>query len=344
MNQLKEDILDHFYIKGGQIVSQALAAALLTVPSNFNIHSLHSYFLLAGKYESSASYQVERLRDGKTFATRIVRAKQDNETIFTMTCSFQADQPYITQHQYCIPPVYPPEHGDHPIYVHTDGQLPKVSNIGPSMNVSIFDKIKLFSRAAIHKDQNLQKLLGFAFDHQLPKHVSQASKSSIIPPYSLRWFKVDANIAKDSKLQYLYIALISDFWSPLHVSTPYFYGVNSGKVARTMVATIDHSVWFHESCDVTEWLLFEATSSMVSNNRILINARLYSQDGRHVASFQQENVFRIESACENVTTSFNFLLPHLESKEKNTKIYKSNNNTHCDKHSKKNPDCHISKL
>ncbi|MEG0984662.1 acyl-CoA thioesterase domain-containing protein, partial [Algoriella sp.] len=93
---------------GGQVVSQALHAAYQTVPSDRFCHSLHSYFILPGDLEQPIQYDVANLRDGGSFSTRVVTAKQNNVPIFVMASSFQLKQEGY-EHQEKMPIVTPPE-------------------------------------------------------------------------------------------------------------------------------------------------------------------------------------------------------------------------------------------
>src|SRR5215467_10713414 len=94
-------------IFGGQVVAQALSAAYRTVEGRI-CHSLQSYFIRPGDPTIPVLYQVERSRDGKSFATRRVIAIQHGEQIFNMACSFQIpEQGY--EHQSEMPETVPPE-------------------------------------------------------------------------------------------------------------------------------------------------------------------------------------------------------------------------------------------
>lgn len=75
-------------IFGGAIIAQCLAAAQRTIPDDFNIHSMHCYFVLAGDSEIPVIYHVEHVREGRSFATRTVQARQRGRVIFTTTLSF----------------------------------------------------------------------------------------------------------------------------------------------------------------------------------------------------------------------------------------------------------------
>ena len=94
-------------IFGGQIVAQALVAAARTV-EGAEPHSLHGYFLVAGDPSTPVDYEVERLRDGRSFATRRCVAMQHGQEIFTLTCSFHAPEPGL-DHALEMPDVPDPE-------------------------------------------------------------------------------------------------------------------------------------------------------------------------------------------------------------------------------------------
>ncbi|KAI9331430.1 acyl-CoA thioesterase II [Zopfochytrium polystomum] len=94
---------------GGQIIGLALSAATKTVPETFLVHSLHSYFLLPGNNAIPILFHVSRVRDGKSFATRHVLAKQKGKVIFECSCSFQVFETSILNHQRAMPVVPAPE-------------------------------------------------------------------------------------------------------------------------------------------------------------------------------------------------------------------------------------------
>lgn len=96
------------------MIAQCLSAAQRTVPLNFTVHSMHCYFVLAGNAEIPIIYHVERVRDGKSFCTRTVQARQRAKPIFTVTLSFtrQLDSGERTvEHAVTIPDVPPLDEG-----------------------------------------------------------------------------------------------------------------------------------------------------------------------------------------------------------------------------------------
>ncbi len=95
---------------GGQVAAQALVAGARTVDEPFGVHSLHSYFLLPGDTAVPIVYDVERIRDGRSFSTRRIVARQHGRAIYFMTASFQVPEDGF-EHQDAMPEVIPPEEG-----------------------------------------------------------------------------------------------------------------------------------------------------------------------------------------------------------------------------------------
>ena len=95
---------------GGQVAAQALMAGIRTVPVEYAVHSLHSYFLLGGDYAVPIVYDVERIRDGRSFLTRRVVARQHGRPIYYQTLNFQMPEEGY-EHQDAMPEVGAPETG-----------------------------------------------------------------------------------------------------------------------------------------------------------------------------------------------------------------------------------------
>ena len=95
-------------IFGGQVLAQSLSAANRTVEEDRLAHSMHAYFMRPGNPEKQIVYEVQPLRDGKSFTTRLVIAKQDGEPIFNTTISYQVAEEGL-QHQIEAPQVTAPE-------------------------------------------------------------------------------------------------------------------------------------------------------------------------------------------------------------------------------------------
>ena len=93
---------------GGQVIGQALVAAQRTVEEQRHVHSLHAYFMRPGDPSVPIVYEVERIRDGSSFSTRLVQAIQHGRAIFSLSASFQVDEPGF-DHQLDMPEVTPPD-------------------------------------------------------------------------------------------------------------------------------------------------------------------------------------------------------------------------------------------
>ncbi|PVV03405.1 hypothetical protein BB560_002110 [Smittium megazygosporum] len=219
-----------------------------------------------------------------------------------------------------MPDVYSPEHLTYPVYKHVDGNLPDIRNIGQNMDVRLFDIYPLKSRTATLKDPILQDQIDASIIFGRSQSYIEQHKAKKPPPYSLRWFNIDFSPEnqfqnnsfalmdssflhkKSSTLHPLYLALLSDFWGPSLVSHPYFKGHNMFKYKNGMIVTIDHSVWFHSlDFDLSDWVLFDTLSPILKNDRLLIQGRIFSLSGVHLATISQENIFRIEHSSDAIT-------------------------------------------
>ncbi|OMJ23022.1 hypothetical protein AYI70_g2520 [Smittium culicis] len=231
-----------------------------------------------------------------------------------------------------MPNVLPFSHFKDNVYVHKDGTLPDVLNIGPNMDMSLFDTVPLSSRQAtpVATNGSTDKL-----------HDLSLVESNNLAPYMLRWMKVNqelifASPESEIAIVTLFIALLSDFWSPTMVSKlystpPRSKATNHPAFSFGIIVTLCHSVYFHlpelapdnstanaHSCRHSPifddlfnelghmLLLFETYSPIVSNGKQLITGNFYTpKSGINVASFSQENLYRIGP---NMVNPMNFTL------------------------------------
>ncbi len=125
LEQVEENLFRAYHPKdrtrrlyGGQIMAQALMAAIRTVDAGRRVHSLHGYFLRPGNPAMPAVIKVVRLRDGGSFSSRRVVVVQDGEAIFSMDASFQADEPgRLHQIDNPRPDLQPPPEDKIPAYL-----------------------------------------------------------------------------------------------------------------------------------------------------------------------------------------------------------------------------------
>ncbi|PVU94658.1 hypothetical protein BB561_002372 [Smittium simulii] len=279
------------------IVAQALLAATRTVDSSLKVNSLHSYFLLPGNVELPIEYRVDTIRNGRSFACRSVTAAQNSKTIFTLMCSFNLPSSTVhrIEHQYKMPQVLSPEH------YNSDLVFEGVRNVfdfqqGTDTN-STFDNPKY----ATFSTKDSVGVDGRLVD---PSNLKTAAvKSSLTrDPYRLWWLKPAVDKFNDAKTTFSFfdtqcgLAYLTDFRFLYTGALPYniHYTKAEQKNRLLMMASLDHSIWFHSPFDLTDWLLFEMESPRVCDDRALITGRIYNSSGILVASVAQEGLLRAQ--------------------------------------------------
>jgi len=250
-------------VYGGQVLGQAIKAAQYTVTDR-NIHSLHAYFLRKGDHKAPIIYEVERSRDGGSFAARRVVAIQHGRPIFTLSASFQINE---DSHNY-------------------QARMPAV----PSPDES--------SGVALHEAMHLQKLpekLRRLLQLSAPFHIKSATGlSEQQPAFSSRicfWVKTVAALPDEPDLHRSILAYVSDYG--LLSSTLAPHGIDFFD-ARLQMASIDHAMWFHRPFKMDAWLLYCCEAVSISNARGFARGSFYKEDGSLVASTTQEGLVRIK--------------------------------------------------
>ncbi|WGV99467.1 acyl-CoA thioesterase II [Vibrio sp. YMD68] len=250
-------------VYGGQVIGQALSASRYTVPSDRTVHSFHSYFLYPGDPEKPIIYDVENLRDGKSFSTRRVKAIQNGRPIFYLTASYHGDEPGF-EHQNTMPEVLGPEN-----YVSETELAAQVEHLLPEKLKKIFcgDKAIEVRPVTIVNPLNPKKE----------------------EPKQYLWMKANGDMP-DSQLIHQYLLAYASDWGFL-VTALHPHEV-SLMTPKFQVATIDHSIWFHRPFKMDEWLLFAIDSPTACNTRGLVRGEIYNRQGHLVASAVQEGVMR----------------------------------------------------
>ncbi|ORY95895.1 HotDog domain-containing protein [Syncephalastrum racemosum] len=251
---------------GGQLVAQALRAAWKTVPENFHIHSLHNYFIWPGNAEIPVMYQIKRLRDGKSFSTRVVHATQRGKTTLFCLCSFvRTDDSSISlEHQSKMPDVASaeslPNERERVEMLMATGKLP--------------EKYRPY----------LERYLDLA----LPVEYRNVH---IDTPEEARWFRVRGQLRDDDpSLHACSIAYASDS-GLLYTAARANGQANSKRIG--MMTSLDHSIWFHAPTRADEWLLYDMHSPRSNDGRGTAFGRIYNQRGQLVATTSQEGVMRL---------------------------------------------------
>jgi acyl-CoA thioesterase-2 len=250
---------------GGQVAGQALVAAGRTVPAERRVHSLHSYFVRPGDPTIPIVYEVDRVRDGRSFSTRRVIAVQHGETIFSLSASFQLDQDGI-EHQSTMPADIPaPE------------TLPALVNrYGPSPEAAAFYR-------AMPKPIDLR----YVDDPPWQQHAKGPRDG-----FSRVWMRADGVLPDDPLLHVCVLTYASDM--TLLDSVLVRHGLAPG-LDNIAMASLDHAIWFERPFRFDEWLLYSTSSPSASGGRGLAKGRFYTQDGRQVCSVVQEGMIRVRS-------------------------------------------------
>ncbi|MER5430685.1 acyl-CoA thioesterase II [Streptomyces sp. NPDC002588] len=251
---------------GGQVAAQALVAAGRTVPADRHAHSLHAYFLRMGDPGAPIVYNVERIRDGRSFTTRRAVAVQHGRPIFALSASFQSYEDGL-DHQAPMPPAPDPE------AVPTGQErLRGYDHLDPAI-VERF----LEAREAID--------LRYVEDPPYGRFGEPRE------PHSQVWFRTNGKLADDPLLHVVLATYVSDM--TLLDSVLLAHGRGGWAVGDVVGASLDHAMWFHRPFRADEWLLYDQESPSAYGGRGLGQARIYTQDGRLAVSVIQEGVVRV---------------------------------------------------
>jgi acyl-CoA thioesterase II len=248
---------------GGQVAGQALVAAGRTVPEDRHVHSLHAYFLRPGDPTVPLVYLVDRVRDGRSFTTRRVSAVQHGKTIFTMSASFQRDEPGV-EHADPMPDVPPPE-----AVTPTAQRMEKL--FGPGVR-------EYFSGNPID------------VRHIGPLTFEAERDPSLRTTKNLVWVRADGDLPDDPLLHVCVMTYVSDL--TLLDSVLLAHGL-SWADGRTKGASLDHAMWFHGRFRADRWLLYVQDSPIARGARGLARGEIYTREGNLVVSVVQEGLIRV---------------------------------------------------
>jgi len=250
---------------GGQVAAQALMAAIRTTEPDLTAHSLHSYFLRPGDTAVPIIYDVERLRDGRSFSTRRVLARQHGQPIYYQTTNFQRHEAGL-EHQDAMPDVPGPEQGiDFADLLRRGGQE------DPEEWVREWSSLEM-------------RHLGTSA-HNLLDDPSRPARSQV-------WIRINGRLPDSFDAHLAALTYASDM--TLLGATLVPHRVNLG-TPGLQVASLDHTVWFHRPFRADEWWLYDQWSPSASNARGLAIARVFTQEGVLVATVAQEGLIRVRS-------------------------------------------------
>lgn len=254
--------MPHGRVFGGQVLAQCLVAATRTLDSDRPVHSLHGYFLRAGDINQPLTFSVDRLRDGRSFSTRRVQAFQNGLPIFSMIASFQDADPGI-DHQDALPADIPdPE------------SLPSAASI---MGENPHPVAQYWAKARPFDMRHVGSPIYFAVEGEQVAHQAV-------------WLKALGDLPDSPTLHTAALAYASDY----SILEPIF---RAHGIAWThpglKSASLDHAMWFHRQAKVDEWMLYVQESPSAQGGRGLSLGRIFSRDGRLLATVAQEGMVRI---------------------------------------------------
>ncbi|XP_020248926.1 uncharacterized protein LOC109826318 isoform X2 [Asparagus officinalis] len=244
---------------------EALAAASKTVDCLKLVHSVHVSFLLAGDNKFPIIYQVYRARDGKSFATRRVDAKQHGIVIFSLVASFQKEEVGFEHQEAFMPKVPAPE------------ALPSMEELRERRIRDL--RLPPSYQNMVTKEVFVPWPIEIRFCELYP--------SSPLPPRMNYWFKARGKLSDDLALHRCVIAYASDF---------IFAGVSNyphrKKDQKTTTFSLDHAMWFHRPFRADDWLLYVIESPIAYGGRGFSYGRMFNRKGELVVSLTQESLTR----------------------------------------------------
>ncbi len=249
---------------GGQVVGQALMAALRTLDETRHTHSLHAYFLRPGDMNAPIVYEVVRIRDGGSFTTRNVVAIQHGEAIFSMSVSFQRPEKGLEHQYHAMPDVPAPE--------------------------SLESEHDIRKRMAERIDERVRQV----FLRPRPIEIRPVDPVDFFQPEARDprkriWFRVPDQLGDDRALHHALLAYASDFALLGTGMLPHRLSFLDPNVHA---ASLDHAIWFHHPFRMDDWLLYDMESPCAAHARSFNRGMIYSRDGRLVASVAQEGLMR----------------------------------------------------
>ena len=250
-------------VYGGQVIGQALAAACRTLDvASRPPHSLHAYFLLGGDPKVPIIYDVERIRDGKSFTTRRVVAIQHGEAIFIMSASFHGDEPGMS-HQAKMPDVPKPE------------DLPTLADLKEQV-LPMPETVRRF-----YERERPIELRPVEFERYLGRKIEDGRFHI--------WLRASGRLPDDPAIHQCVLAYASDMGLLDSALVPHGRTVFEKTI---MAASLDHALWFHRPFRADDWLLYAHDSPNLAGSRGFSRGLVFARDGTLVASVAQEGLLR----------------------------------------------------
>jgi acyl-CoA thioesterase-2 len=250
---------------GGQVVGQALVAAVRTVDAGRPPHSMHAYFLLPGDPKVPIIYDVDRMRDGKSFTTRRVTARQHGHPIFSAMVSFQVDEAGL-DHQATMPDVPPPE------------KLPNESEVREKILPVMPDMVRRY-----YERERPIELRPVEFERYLGKKYPDGRFNM--------WIKTTGKLPDDPAIHQCVLAYASDMTLLDTALVPHGRTLFEKEF---MAASLDHALWLHRPFRADDWLLYAQDTPNLHGSRGFSRGLIFKRDGTLVASVAQEGLVRLK--------------------------------------------------
>ncbi len=246
---------------GGPVAGQALVAAARTVTEGFHVHSMHAYFLRPGDTEVPILYEVDRIRDGKSFLTRRVVAIQHGRAIFNLSASFHI-----------------PETG-------FDHQDPMPSDLPDPLSLPDFKT----------RWKDWAQLMGDDYERDRPIDMRNCDweprdRKKKLPPHQRVWMRADGVLPDDPVLHACIVTYASDMTLLDTTTLPHGMGAMEENL---FMASLDHAMWFHRPFRADDWLLYDQQSPSASRGRGFARGSIFTSEGHLAISLVQEGLLRV---------------------------------------------------
>lgn len=256
---------------GGQVAGQALVAAGRTVDPEKTVHSLHAYFIRPGDASRPIRYDVDIIRDGRSFATRRVVALQDDpagneKAIFNLSASFQVKEPGVD-------------------YQRATLDAPGPDEVAPPATMFEGADERII---AWLEDLRSRFPVEVRFIDGMPGPLQDDTDSE--PLRRRMWLRASTPLGRDPLLHVCAAAYASDLFLLGAALAPHRLNFGSGEF---MAASLDHAMWFHQPIRADEWMLYDQEPWWTGHGRGLAQGRIFSQSGVLLATVIQEGLVRV---------------------------------------------------
>ncbi|MEJ2130299.1 MAG: acyl-CoA thioesterase II [Gammaproteobacteria bacterium] len=254
---------DTGFVFGGHVLAQSVVAAFRTVDPSRRLHSLHGYFLRPGDSSRPILYEVDRIRDGRSFTTRRVVAIQNGAAIFNMASSWHVEEPGL-EHAIPAPEVPRPEalSSDADIYAKLAEENPQISRFAERFGAIETRQVE---------------------DVPLMSETPQ-------PPTRHTWVRIADALPDGPELHFAFLAYMSDMDFMGTAMLP--HGRRHDDWGSFQGASLDHALWFHRPFRADQWLLFAKESPAAAHARGFVRGFFFDEAGHLVASAAQECLIR----------------------------------------------------